>query len=136
MCRHDRVVNFLLFTSWNKSFVSIYWIEKFYLVNIRRKKNCNWKRMAIKPGLGRKSSKNPPIFSHEFIIQNHADIVSCIAMIFVIGLMLQVGNKQSISILFSFFDQYSKIFTKKKCFVGLSDCRFFVRFKQFLAFVK
>lgn len=48
--------------------------------------------MAIKPGLGRKSSKNPPIFSHEFVIQNHADIVSCIAMIFVIGLMLQVGQ--------------------------------------------
>lgn len=46
--------------------------------------------MAIKPGLGRKSSsKNPPIFSHEFVIQNHADIVSCIAMVFVVGLMLQ-----------------------------------------------
>lgn len=48
--------------------------------------------MAIKPGLGRKSSKNPPILSHEFVIQNHADIVSCVAMIFVIGLMLQVGK--------------------------------------------
>ncbi|KAF5296204.1 hypothetical protein FQA39_LY12658 [Lamprigera yunnana] len=35
------------------------------------------------------SSKNPPILSHEFIIQNHADIVSCIAMVFVIGLMVQ-----------------------------------------------
>lgn len=50
--------------------------------------------MAIKPGLGRKSSKNPPILSHEFVIQNHADIVSCIAMVFVIGLMLQVGKSQ------------------------------------------
>ncbi|XP_067009033.1 translocating chain-associated membrane protein 1 [Anabrus simplex] len=40
---------------------------------------------------GRKSSnKNPPILSHEFVIQNHADIVSCIAMIFIIGLMIQV----------------------------------------------
>jgi len=46
--------------------------------------------MAIK---GRKSSnKNPPIFSHEFIIQNHADIVSCIALVFVIGLMIQATS--------------------------------------------
>jgi len=37
-----------------------------------------------------KSNKNPPIFSHEFIIQNHADIVSCVAMVLVIGLMFQV----------------------------------------------
>jgi len=45
--------------------------------------------MAIKPGLGRKTtSKNPPFFSHEFVIQNHADIVSCVAMVFVAGLML------------------------------------------------
>jgi translocating chain-associated membrane protein 1 len=44
--------------------------------------------MAFK---GRKSSnKNPPFLSHEFVIQNHADIVSCIALVFVIGLMIQV----------------------------------------------
>lgn len=36
------------------------------------------------------SSKNPPILSHEFVIQNHADIVSCVAMVFVVGLMFQV----------------------------------------------
>lgn len=49
--------------------------------------------MAIKPGLVRKASnKNPPFFSHEFVIQNHADIVSCFAMIFVVGLMLQVNT--------------------------------------------
>ncbi|KAI5750428.1 hypothetical protein M8J76_015524 [Diaphorina citri] len=42
--------------------------------------------MALK---GRKPNKNVPIFSHEFIIQNHADIVSCVAMVFVIGLMVQ-----------------------------------------------
>ncbi|XP_055534895.1 translocating chain-associated membrane protein 1 [Wyeomyia smithii] len=49
--------------------------------------------MAIKPGIGRKSSnKNPPFLSHEFVIQNHADIVSCFAMIFVVGLMLQATN--------------------------------------------
>lgn len=49
--------------------------------------------MAIKPGLGRKSSsKNPPILSHDFVIQNHADIVSCVAMVFVVGLMLQATS--------------------------------------------
>ncbi|PBC28633.1 translocating chain-associated membrane protein 1-like 1 [Apis cerana] len=46
--------------------------------------------VAIK---GRKNSnKNPPIFSHEFIIQNHGDIVSCVAMIFVTGLMIQATS--------------------------------------------
>jgi translocating chain-associated membrane protein 1 len=48
--------------------------------------------MAIKPGLGRKEKKNPNFFSHEFVIQNHADIVSCVAMVFVVGLMVQVGS--------------------------------------------
>ncbi|KAL5286225.1 TRAM1 family protein [Megaselia abdita] len=46
--------------------------------------------MAIKPGLGRKtSSKNPPILSQEFVIQNHADIIASVAMIFVVGLTIQ-----------------------------------------------
>ena len=45
-------------------------------------------KMAV-PRRG-KSNKSPPIFSHEFIIQNHADIVSCVAMVLVIGLMFQV----------------------------------------------
>ncbi|KZC05102.1 PREDICTED: translocating chain-associated membrane protein 1 [Dufourea novaeangliae] len=46
--------------------------------------------VAIK---GRKSSnKNPPIFSHEFVIQNHGDIVSCVALIFVTGLMVQATS--------------------------------------------
>lgn len=39
--------------------------------------------------LRKTSTKNPPILSHEFVIQNHADIVSCIAMVFVVGLMVQ-----------------------------------------------
>ena len=39
-----------------------------------------------------RTNKNPPVFSHEFFIQNHADIVSCIAMVFVIGLMFQVSK--------------------------------------------
>ena len=33
----------------------------------------------------------PPVFSHEFIIQNHADIISCIVMVVFIGLIPQVG---------------------------------------------
>ncbi|XP_045110550.1 translocating chain-associated membrane protein 1-like isoform X2 [Portunus trituberculatus] len=37
----------------------------------------------------RRANKNPPILSHEFVIQNHADIVSCVAMVFVLGLMFQ-----------------------------------------------
>lgn len=44
----------------------------------------------VKP-IRKNPSKNPPIFSHEFVIQNHADIVSCIAMVFVIGLMVPVS---------------------------------------------
>ena len=45
--------------------------------------------MAVKRG---RSTKNPPIFSHEFVIQNHADIVACVAMVFVVGLMFQVSS--------------------------------------------
>lgn len=44
--------------------------------------------MAVK--VRKTATKNPPIFSHEFVIQNHADIVACIAMVFVVGLMFQV----------------------------------------------
>jgi len=43
--------------------------------------------MVMKPR--KTSSKNPPMLSHEFVIQNHADIVSCVAMVFVVGLMFQ-----------------------------------------------
>merc|ERR1712080_194155 len=39
-----------------------------------------------------KKTKNPPIFSHEVVIQNHADIVACVAMVFVVGLMFQVSS--------------------------------------------
>ncbi len=45
--------------------------------------------MAVKR---RSSNKNPPILSHEFLIQNHADIVACVAMVFVVGLMFQVSS--------------------------------------------
>jgi len=39
-----------------------------------------------------KANKNPPILSHEFVIQNHPDIVSCVAMVFIIGLMFQATS--------------------------------------------
>ena len=38
----------------------------------------------------RKTGKNAPILSHEFVITNHGDIVSCICMVFMMGLMFQV----------------------------------------------
>ncbi|XP_073957259.1 translocating chain-associated membrane protein 1 [Choristoneura fumiferana] len=46
----------------------------------------------VKPAIGRKTNKNPPIFSHEFVIQNHADIVSCVVMVFLVGLMVQTTS--------------------------------------------
>lgn len=52
-------------------------------------------KMGVKPAIGRKSNKNPPIFSHEFVIQNHADIVSCVVMVFLVGLMVQVSDKHA-----------------------------------------
>ncbi|XP_015370948.1 PREDICTED: translocating chain-associated membrane protein 1 [Diuraphis noxia] len=49
------------------------------------------------PIKGRKSAtnKNLPILSHEFVIQNHADIMSCVAMVIVIGLMVQLTSPVS-----------------------------------------
>ncbi|CAB1341221.1 unnamed protein product [Coregonus sp. 'balchen'] len=41
-------------------------------------------------GIRKKTNKNPPVLSHEFVIQNHADIVSCVAMVFLLGLMFEV----------------------------------------------
>jgi len=40
----------------------------------------------------KKKTKNPPFLSHEFVIQNHADIVACVAMVFVLGLMFQMTS--------------------------------------------
>ncbi|XP_076147042.1 translocating chain-associated membrane protein 1 [Alosa pseudoharengus] len=44
-------------------------------------------------GIRKKTNKNPPVLSHEFVIQNHADIVSCVAMVFLLGLMFEVTSK-------------------------------------------
>ncbi|XP_022083313.1 translocating chain-associated membrane protein 1-like [Acanthaster planci] len=49
--------------------------------------------MAIRRRGG--STKNPPILSHEFVIQNHADIVSCAAMLILLGLMFQITSPLS-----------------------------------------
>jgi len=46
----------------------------------------------------RPGSKNPSFFSHEFFIQNHADIVSCVAMVVVLGLLF--NSTQPIASLF------------------------------------
>jgi translocating chain-associated membrane protein 1 len=40
--------------------------------------------------IGKSKKASPPYFSHEFIITNHGDIMSCILMFIVIGLMFQV----------------------------------------------
>ncbi|MGH0123943.1 UNVERIFIED_CONTAM: hypothetical protein FKN15_015537 [Acipenser sinensis] len=47
-------------------------------------------------GIRKKTNKSPPVFSHEFIIQNHADIVSCVAMVFLLGLMFEVTAKVAV----------------------------------------
>lgn len=39
----------------------------------------------------RKTNKKPPVLSHEFIIQNHADIVSCVMVVFVFGMVVPVS---------------------------------------------
>jgi translocating chain-associated membrane protein 1 len=36
------------------------------------------------------NNKNLSYLSHEFIIQNHGDIVTCALMVFIIGLMFQI----------------------------------------------
>lgn len=52
----------------------------------------------VKPQGVSKSSKSkvqPPIFSHEFVIQNHGDIMSCIVMVFIVGLMFPMTHALS-----------------------------------------
>ncbi|XP_003800116.1 translocating chain-associated membrane protein 1-like 1 [Otolemur garnettii] len=47
-------------------------------------------------GLRKKSARNPQVLSHEFILQNHADIVACVGMFFVLGLMFEGTAEVSI----------------------------------------
>ncbi|XP_007525546.2 translocating chain-associated membrane protein 1-like 1 [Erinaceus europaeus] len=44
----------------------------------------------------KKGSKHPPVLSHEFILQNHADLVACLGMLFVLGLMFEATTEASI----------------------------------------
>lgn len=55
----------------------------------REAKKVGPNRVAM--GIRKKTNKNPPVMSHEFVIQNHADIVSCVAMVFLLGLMFEVS---------------------------------------------
>ncbi|NXA47533.1 TR1L1 protein, partial [Nothocercus julius] len=41
----------------------------------------------------RRKNKSPPVLSHEFFIQNHADAVSCLAVGLLLGLMFEVTAK-------------------------------------------
>lgn len=71
----------------NKGRQILYWKKRcFRLSHITDFFGENWKMPLRRPT----KTKNPPILSHEFVIQNHADIVSCVAMVFVVGLMFQV----------------------------------------------
>ena len=42
-------------------------------------------------GMPRKKPKSPPVMSHEFVIQNHADILACVAIVIVLGLVSDVS---------------------------------------------
>ncbi|CAI4227198.1 unnamed protein product [Auanema sp. JU1783] len=44
---------------------------------------------------GRQKKATPPILSHEFVIQNHGDIMSCVLMLFVVGLMFPTTSTVS-----------------------------------------
>lgn len=52
---------------------------------IRSVYSCDRRAMGF-----RKKNKSPPVLSHEFVIQNHADMVSCVAMVVLLGLMFEV----------------------------------------------
>ncbi|CAB3984176.1 Translocating chain-associated membrane 1-like 1 [Paramuricea clavata] len=41
----------------------------------------------------RKKNKKSSVFSHEFIITNHGDIVSCVCMLFMVGLLFKATQK-------------------------------------------
>lgn len=69
----------------------------------------------------RKKNKSPPVLSHEFVIQNHADMVSCVAMIILLGLMFEVWNinhpKQPPQ------RELSCLTAVHRCFEAISLCR-------------
>ncbi|XP_036414484.1 translocating chain-associated membrane protein 1 [Colossoma macropomum] len=68
------------------------------LQQLRLRKFDFFQQKSSRMGIRKKTNKNPPVLSHEFIIQNHADIVSCVAMLFLLGLMFEITSK--IAVLF------------------------------------
>lgn len=73
----------------------------------------------------RHKKSSPPILSHEFFIQNHGDIFSCVLMVFIIGLMFPVSvdflNVLSV-INFPFFSN------QVRCFSSPLACPIFLYF--------
>lgn len=47
---------------------------------------------ARRAALSRSKKSSPPILSHEFVITNHGDIISCIIMVIMIGFMFQITS--------------------------------------------
>ncbi|CAD6195420.1 unnamed protein product [Caenorhabditis auriculariae] len=47
---------------------------------------------ARRGGGARHKKATPPILSHDFVIQNHGDIMSCILMVFIVGLMFPLTS--------------------------------------------
>lgn len=45
--------------------------------------------------VARNKKASPPILSHEFIIQNHGDIMSCILMVVALGFFFQISTPMS-----------------------------------------
>lgn len=65
--------------------------KRIRIISDRNRSRCAaWSR-SVDMGIRKKTTKNPPVLSHEFVIQNHADIVSCVAMVFLLGLMFEVS---------------------------------------------
>ncbi|KAK7574126.1 hypothetical protein V9T40_011317 [Parthenolecanium corni] len=74
--------------------------------------------MVVKPG--RKATKKPPVLSHEFILQNHADIVSCFMVIFVFGMVVPLTS--SVCNLFVVLQYASEVSERVIAYgIGLKD---------------
>ena len=67
-------------------------LKRFFLIFWDRATSNSLWNFGNNMPMKKRGTKNPPILSHEFVIQNHADIVACVAMVFVVGLMFQVSS--------------------------------------------
>ena len=68
--------------------VSLFWGALFRVLFFVSLDLALWCKMLRRPH----NKEGPPVFSHEFVIQNHADIISCVCMVIFIGLIPQVPN--------------------------------------------